>query len=88
MIPFAVLWQYVKVLLGEHRLELCDVGRQQSGSSEYFLTASGFFCKMLEGCSHGLEIDLGKLWEDACKEQLVSKLPIEAVHLQKCFFKV
>jgi len=32
MIPFAMLWQYVKVLLGEYRLELCNVGRQQSGS--------------------------------------------------------
>ena len=32
MIPFAMLWQYVKVLLGEYRLELCNVGGQRSDS--------------------------------------------------------
>jgi len=33
MVPLAVLRQYVKVLLGKHGLELCDVGRQWSSGS-------------------------------------------------------
>jgi len=88
VIPFAVLWQYVKVLLGEHRLELHNVGGQQSGSSEYLLTVSGSFCEILGGHSHSSEVDLGKLQEDTCKEQSVFKLPIRAVHLQRHFFKL
>jgi len=42
-------------------------------------TAPGFFCETLGGRSHGLEVSLSELWENACKEQLVSKLPIRAV---------
>ena len=80
MISFAVLRQYVKVLLSEHWLELRDVGRQWTGSGECLLTASGSFHKMLGGHSCGLEVNLGKLWEEAYKEQLVSKLLIRVVH--------
>ena len=87
MILFAVLWQYVKVFLSEHGLELCDVGRQQSGSSLCLLTASGSFRKMLGGHSSGSEVSLGKLWEKACKEQSVSKLPTRVVRLWKHFLK-
>ena len=76
MILLVVLGQYVKVLLGKHRLELCDVGRQWSGSGMCLFTAPGFFCKILGGCSHGLEVSLSKLWENAYKEQSVSGLPI------------
>ena len=88
MILFAVLWQYVKVLLGKHRLELRDIGRQWSGSDLCLFTASGSFHKTLRDRSYGSEVDLGKLWEDAYKEQSVSKLPIRVVHLQRCFFKL
>jgi len=88
VIPLAVLWQYVKVLLSKHRLELCDVGRQQSSSGLCLLTVSGSFHEMLEGGSCGLEIDLSKLQKEACKEQLVSELSIWAVHLQRYFFKL
>ena len=88
MIPFAVFRQYVKVLFSEHRLELRDVGRQQSSSGEYLLTISGSFHKTLGGHSYGSEVGLGKLWEEACKEQSVSELPTGAVHLWRHFFKV
>jgi len=57
----AVLWQYVKVLLSKHRLELHDIGGQWNGSGLYLLTASGSFHEMLGGRSHSLEIDLDKL---------------------------
>jgi len=43
---------------------------------------------MLGGHSGGLEVSLGKLWEEAYKEQLVSKLLIGAICLQRHFFKV
>jgi len=69
MISFAVLRQYVKVLLSEHWLELRNVGRQWTGSSECLLTASGSFYKTLGGHSCSPEVDLGKLWEEAYKEQ-------------------
>ena len=88
MILFAVLGQYVKVLFSEHRLELHDIGGQRSSNSECLLTASSSFRETLEGRSGGSEVSLGKLWEEACKEQSVSKLPIRAVHLWRCFFKV
>jgi len=88
VIPFAVLQQYVKVLLGEHGLELHDVGGQQNGSGKYLLTVSGSFYEILGGHSHGSEVDLGKLQEDTCKEQSVSELPIRAIHLQRHFFKL
>jgi len=88
VIPFAVLGQYVKVLFSEHRLELCDIGRQWSSSSKCLLIASGSFHKTLGGRSGGSEVGLGKLREEACKEQSVSKLPIRAVHLQRRFFEV
>jgi len=47
-----------------------------------------YHCEMLGGHSHGLKVDLGKLQEKAYKEQSVSELPIGAVHLQRCPFKV
>ena len=83
-----MLWQYVKVLLSEHELEFCDIGEQWSSSGKCFLTVSSSFCEILGGRSHGSEVDLGKLRKDTCKEQLVSKLPIGAVCLQRYFFKV
>ena len=88
MIPFAVLWQYVKVLLSEHELEFCDIDEQWSSSSKCLLTISSSFREMLGGRSYGSEVDLGKLRKDTCKEQSVSKLPIGAVCLQRYFFKV
>jgi len=68
MILFAVLKQYIKVLFSKHRLELRDVSRQQSGSGLCLFIVSGSFYEMLGGHSHGLEVDLGKLWKEACKE--------------------
>ena len=88
MILFAMLWQYVKVLLGEYGLELRDVGGQRSGSGKCLLTASGSLCEMLGGRSYGSEVDLSKFWEDACKEQSVSKPPVRATHLQRRFFEL
>jgi len=88
VIPFAVLWQYVKVLLGEHRLELRDVGRQWSSSSKYLLTASGSLCKTLGGRSYGLEVNLSKLWKDACKKQSVSEPLVRVASLQRHFFEL
>jgi len=61
MIPFAVLWQYVKVLFSKHRLELYDVDRQWSGSILCLLTVFGSFREMLEGYSCGSEVNLSKL---------------------------
>ena len=80
MIPLAVLWQYVKVLLGKHGLEFCNVGRQWSDNGLCLLTASGSSCKMLEGRSCGSEVGLSELWEDVYKEQSVYELPIRVVH--------
>jgi len=88
MVPLGVLRQYVKVLLGKHRLELHDVGRQWSGSGMRLFTVPGSFCKMLGGCSCDLEVSLSELWENAYKEQLVSRLPIGAVHWWRCVFKL
>ena len=88
MIPFVVLRQYVKVLFSKHGSELHDIGRQQSSSSECFLTMSGSFHETLGGRSGSLEVGLGKLWKEAYKEQSVSKLPTGAICLQRHFFKV
>jgi len=88
MILFAMLWQYVKVLLGEYGLELCDIGRQRSGSSKCLLTASGSLCEMLEGCSCGSEVDLSKFQKDVCKEQSVSEPPVRAACLRRRFFEL
>ena len=88
MILFAMLWQYVKVLLGEYRLELRDVGRQQSGSGKCLLTASGSLYETLGGRSYGSEVDLSKFRKDACKEQSVSKPPVRATRLQRHFFEL
>ena len=55
-----MLWQYVKVLLGEYRLELCNVGGQRSGSGKCLLTASGSLRETLEDRSCGSEVDLSK----------------------------
>jgi len=68
VIPFAVLRQYVEVLFSEYGLELRDIGRQQSSSSECLLTTSGSFHKTLGGHSDGLEVGLSKLWEETYKE--------------------
>jgi len=88
MIPFAMLWQYVKVLLGEYGLELRDVGRQRSGSGKCLLTVSGSLHETLGGCSCGLEVDLSKFREDVCKEQSISKPPVRATHLRRHFFEL
>ena len=83
-----MLWQYVKVLLGKYRLELRDVGRQQSGSSKRLFTASGSLRKTLGGHSYGPEVDLSKFQKDVCKEQSVSEPPVQATRLRKCFFEL
>jgi len=83
-----MLWQYVKVLLGEYGLELCDVGRQWSGSGKCLLTAFSSLRETLGGHSYGLEVDLSKFWGDACKEQSVSEPPVRATHLWRRFFKL
>ena len=88
MILFVMLWQYVKVLLGEHGLELHDVGGQRSGSSKCLLTASGSLHKTLGGRSCGSEVDLSKFREDAYKEQSVSKPPVRATCLRRHFFEL
>jgi len=88
MIPSAVLWQYVKVLFGEHGLELCDVGRQWGSSSLCLLTAPGSFCEMLGGRSCGLEVSLSELQEEVYKKQSVSEFPIRVVHSWGHFFKL
>jgi len=88
MIPLAVLWQYVKVFFGEHRLELRDVGRQWSSSGLCLFAASGSLRKMLGGRSYSSEVGLSKLWEEVHKEESVSRLPIGAVHLRRHFFKL
>ena len=83
-----MLRQYVKVLLGEYRLELYDVSRQRSGSGKCLLTASGFLRETLGGYSCGSEVDLSKFWEDMCKEQSVSEPPVRATRLQRRFFEL
>ena len=88
MIPFAMFWQYVKVLLGEYKLELHDVGGQWSGSGKCLLAASGSLCETLRGGSCGSEVDLSKFWEDACKEQSVSEPPVRATRLRRHFFEL
>ena len=88
VIPFAMLWQYVKVLLDKYRLELRDVGGQWSGSSKCLLAASGSLHKTLGGRSCGSEVDLSKFQEDACKEQSVSEPPVRAMHLWRHFFEL
>jgi len=87
MIPLAVLWQYVKVFFGEHGLELCDVGGQQSGSGLCLFAASGSLCETLGGHSHSSEVGLGELWEEVCKEESVPRLPIGGIRLWRHFFK-
>jgi len=71
-----MLWQYVKVFLGEYGLELRDVGGQQGSSGKRLFTVSSSLRKTLGGCSCGPEVDLSKFREDACKEQSVSKPPV------------
>jgi len=88
VVPLAVLRQYVKVLLGEHGLELYDIGGQWSGSSMRLFTAPGSFCKTLGDHSCGSEIGLSELRENAYKEQSVSRLPIRAVHWWRYVFKL
>ena len=88
MIPLVVLWQYVKVLLSEHGLKLCNIGGQQSGGGLCLFTTPGSFCEMLGGCSCGSEVGLSELQENMYKEQLVSKLPIRVVCLWRRFFKL
>jgi len=83
-----MLWQYVKVLLGEYRLELRDIGGQRGGSGKCLLTVSGSLRETLGGCSCGLEVDLSKFQEDACKEQSVSEPPVRATHLRRHFFEL
>ena len=81
MIPLAVLWQYIEVFLSEHGLKLHNIGRLQSGSGLCLLVTSGFFHEILGSGSHSSKVDLSKLQEEACNEQLVSKLPIWVGHL-------
>jgi len=59
-----------------------------SGGSLYFYTVSGSFYEALGGYSHGLEVDLGRLWEEAYKEQPVSELPTRVVCLWGRFLKL
>ena len=83
-----MLWQYVKVLLGEDGLELRDVGGQRSGSGKCLLTASGSLHETLGGRSCGSEVNLSKFQEDTCKEQSVSKPPVRATRLWRRFFEL
>jgi len=83
-----MLWQYVKVLFGEYRLELRDVGGQWDGSGKCLLAASGSLCKTLGGRSCGLEVDLSKFREDAREEQSVSEPPVRATRLRRRFFEL
>jgi len=79
--PFAPFhWQYVKVFFGEHGLELCDVGGQQSGGGLCLFAMSGSLREMLGSHSHSSEVSLSELREEAHKEESVSRLPIGAVH--------
>jgi len=87
MIPFAVLRQYVKVLFGEHGLELHDIGRQWSGGGLCLFATSGSLHEALGDCSHSSEVSWSKLREEACKEELVSGLPIRDIRLRRRFFK-
>ena len=88
MIPFAVLWQYVKVLLSEHGSELRDIDRQWSCSGLCFCAASGSFCKALRCRGRGSEVNWVGLWKEACEEQLVSELPTWVVRLQGLFLRL
>ena len=85
MILFAVLWQYVKVLLGEHRSELRDIGGQQSGSGLCFRAGSGSFRKVLGCRGRGSEVNLVGLWEETCEKQSVSELLTRVVRLRQLF---
>ena len=88
MILSAVLQQYVKVLFGEHRLELCNISGQQGSSSLCLFTVPSSFYEILGGHSCGSEVSLSELQENMYKEQLVSKLPIRVVCLWRRFFKL
>jgi len=88
VIPFAMLWQYVKVLLGEYGLEFCNVGGQQSSSGKCLLIAPGSLYEILGGRSCGSEVDLSKFREDTCKKQLVSEPLVRATRLQRRFFEL
>jgi len=83
-----MLWQYVKVLFGEYRLELRDVGGQRGSSSKCLLAASGSLCKTLGGRSCGSEVDLSKFRKDAREEQSVSEPLVRATRLQRHFFEL
>jgi len=87
MIPLAVLWQYVKVFLGEHGLKLHDVGGQHSGGGLCLFAMSGSLCETLGSHSHGSEVGLSELWEEARKKESVSRLPIGGIQLRRRFFK-
>jgi len=76
VILLAVLWQYVKVFLSKHKLELYDIDRLWSGGSLCLFAASGSFHEMLRSGSRGLEVDLDKLQKKVCNKQSVSELPI------------
>ena len=88
MILSAVLQQYVKVLFGEHRLELCNISRQQGSSSLCLFTVPSSFYEILGGHSCGSEVGLSELWKEACKKQLVSEFPIRVVYSQGRLFKL
>jgi len=87
MILLAVLWQYVKVFFGKHRLELRDVGEQQSGGSLCLFATSGSLRETLGGHSHSSEVGLSELQEEVHKEESVSRLPIGGIRLRRRFFK-
>ena len=85
VILFAVLWQYIKVLLGKHGSELHNIGGQRSGSGLCFRAVSGSFRKALGCRGRGSEVNLVRLWEEACEEQSVSELPTRVVRLWGLF---
>ena len=87
MISLVVLRQYVKVFFGKHRLELHDVGGQQSGGGLCLFATSGSLPEVLRGRSHSSEVGWSELWEEARKEESVSGLPIRGMQLQRRFFK-
>jgi len=87
MIPLAVFRQYVKVFFGEHRLELHDIGGQQSGSGPCLFATPGSLHKTLRGRSHRSEVGLSELQKEARKEEPVSRLPIRGIRLRRGFFR-
>jgi len=64
---WAPLWG-VEVLLGEHGLELRDIGGQWSGSGLCLFTMPGSFREILGGRSYSSKVSLSELREEVRKK--------------------